>query len=461
MTTAFFTAEHALAWLAGRANYERTPPRGAGEFKLDRMRRLLALLGDPHERLPALHIAGTKGKGSTAIMAAAILTAAGYRAGLFTSPHVHRFEERMAVDGRTPTPAALVELMQAVATAAEALDPLGPDWSPTYFELATAMAWLYFERNACEIVVLEVGLGGRLDATNLCRPLATAITNISYDHTEVLGHTLEAIAGEKAGIIKAGVPVVAGVEPGPSRDVIALRASRLDCPLYELGRHIHYHVHTSAPAAATALGGAQTVDLVGIDRDVRLVALPLAGAHQAANASIALGLMDLAGRTGWRVPDAAVRSGLAGVAVPVRIEFFPGCPRLVIDAAHNVASTAALAETLRAHPALSGRRVLIFAASKDKDAAGMLRVLSTEFDQIVLTRYTSSDRGLPVEYLSALAAPGGGTVVHEAENPAAAWDVAHRIAGADDLICATGSFFLAAELREMALTDARRSAAGR
>ena len=453
MGTAFSNVEQALAWLAGRANYERTPPRAAGDFKLDRMRRLLALLGDPHERLPAIHIAGTKGKGSTAAMAAAMLTAAGFRTGLFTSPHVHRFEERMTVDGTVPAPGHITDLMQTVAEASGRLDPLGAQWSPTYFELATAMAWLHFQRSGCQLVVLEVGLGGRLDATNLCRPIATAITNISYDHTEVLGNTLAEIAREKAGILKPGVPLVTAVEPGPARDVILEHSRRLACPLYEVGRQLHYRVHPPPGVAAPdALPGAQFVDLVGIDSSPTGVALPLAGTHQAANAAVALGLVDLAGRAGWIAPEAAVRSGLARLAVPVRIEFFPGRPRLVIDAAHNVASAAALTQTLRSHPAMSGRRVLIFAASKDKDAGGMLRELAPEFEDVVLTRYMSSDRGHSTEQLATLAIAAGARRLHQAAHPTAAWELAHQLAAPADVICVTGSFFLAAESRALALS---------
>ena len=453
MGIAFSTVEQGLAWLAGRANYERTPPRAAGDFKLDRMRRLLALLGDPHERLPAIHIAGTKGKGSTAAMTAAMLAAAGIRTGLFTSPHVHRFEERMTVDGTAPGPGHITDLMQTVAQASERLDPLGAQWSPTYFEIATAMAWLHFERSACRLVVLEVGLGGRLDATNLCRPIATAITNISYDHTELLGHTLAEIAREKAGILKSGVPLVTGAEPGPARDAIVERSRRLACPLYEVGRQLHYRVHAPLEAAAPdGVPGAQLVDLVGIDSSPTAVALPLAGTHQAANAAVALGLVDLAGRAGYLVPETAIRSGLARLSVPVRIEYFPGRPRLVIDAAHNVASAAALAQTLRSHPAMSGRRVLIFAASKDKDAGGMLRELAPEFEDMVLTRYTSSDRGHSAEHLAALAVAAGARRLHQAAHPTAAWELARQLATPDDVICVTGSFFLAAESRALALS---------
>ncbi|HUG90202.1 MAG TPA: folylpolyglutamate synthase/dihydrofolate synthase family protein, partial [Planctomycetaceae bacterium] len=475
MTSTIDSYEHALAWLAGRTNYERTPPgRGGAAFKLGRMRQLLARLGDPHERLPALHIAGTKGKGSTAAMTAAMLSAAGYRTGLFTSPHVHRFEERMTVDGLAPTASELTALARDVSAAARRLDAAGPELAPTYFELATAMAWLHFERQSCDLAVLEVGLGGRLDATNLCRPAATAVTNISFDHTDVLGHTLEAIASEKAGIIKPGVSVVSGVEAGPPRDVIVEHCRRQGCRLFELGCDVRYDVQgcermgdetgTGAPDAGAVCGG-QRIDLAGLDRHVAGIHLPLAGAHQAANAALALGLVDLAGRAGWPVPDAAVRGGLERVAIPVRIEFFPRRPLVVIDAAHNVASTAALVATLRAHAPAAVRRVLIFAVSRDKDAGGMLRLLQPAFGDEVLTRYGSNARGLPVERLREIADPqagaqgrssatgGGGWRVHVAPDPRAAWALAHSLAGPDDLVCVTGSFYLAAELRSAVLAE--------
>src|SRR5262245_48974556 len=244
----------ALQFLLGRINYEHSAamPYGARAMRLDRMRHLLHELGNPQDRLPIVHIAGTKGKGSTAAITAAILTAAGYRTGLYHSPHLDRVEERLIVDGQTCPPAEFVELIQQVRPVAEAMDrltsppaepaPTPPpaggqclSYSPTFFELTTAIALLHFVRRAVDAVVLEVGLGGRLDSTNVCRPRVTVITNISFDHTRQLGNTLAKIAREKAGIIKPGVPVVSGVLTDEPRWVIEQVAAAAGSPLRQLG----------------------------------------------------------------------------------------------------------------------------------------------------------------------------------------------------------------------------------
>src|SRR5580704_7459151 len=206
------TYEQAIEFLFGRINNERVTgiAFSSDDQKLVRMRRLLEQIGNPHEGLKVIHIAGTKGKGSTSVMAAAILTAAGQKTGLFTSPHLSAFEERMVVDGKPPSPRHFVDLVNRLIEPIERMDrtPAGP--GPTYFELATALAWLYFRDCRADLAVLEVGLGGRLDATHLCDPHVCVITNISRDHTNVLGHSTADIAREKAGIVKASIPVISG-----------------------------------------------------------------------------------------------------------------------------------------------------------------------------------------------------------------------------------------------------------
>ena len=199
------TYDDALAFWYGRVNYERKSPQ-PGDLKLDRMRALLRCLGDPHEKLRTVHVAGSKGKGSTSAMLAAILQQAGYRTGLFTSPHLVRVEERVQVDGVPVTRDELAALMTDVRAAVEA-----GRLAPTFFEVATALGFLHFVRRRVGVAVIEVGLGGRLDSTNVCRPLVAIITSISHDHTQMLGSKLESIAAEKAGIIKPGCPVVSGV----------------------------------------------------------------------------------------------------------------------------------------------------------------------------------------------------------------------------------------------------------
>ena len=214
------TYEQAIGFLFDRTNFERTPAFSKQDFKLDRMRRLLELLDNPQSRLPCIHIAGTKGKGSTAIMLAEMLSAAGHRVGLYTSPHVEAFEERMQVAGQRPTPDQIVDLVRRVQVAVRQCESDPQPFNPTFFEVTTALAWLFFETQQTEIVVLEVGLGGRLDSTNVCSPLTCVLTTISRDHTQMLGSTLSQIAAEKAGIVKPRVPVISGVIGDEAQAVI-------------------------------------------------------------------------------------------------------------------------------------------------------------------------------------------------------------------------------------------------
>ena len=233
-----------LDYLYGRLNYEWLGmPRVPAELKLGRMRRLLRRLGDPHLGLSIVHVAGTKGKGSTAAMMAAALNAAGVRTGLYSSPHLHRLEERFAVDGRPAEPEEVVALVDEVREAVDRveLEELGPrECRLTFFEITTAMGLLHFARRAVGAVVLEVGMGGRVDSTNVVHPLVSIVTSISFDHTRQLGHTLAAIAGEKAGILKRGRPAVSGERGEEARAVIRRVAAQRRSPFHELGTDFHF-----------------------------------------------------------------------------------------------------------------------------------------------------------------------------------------------------------------------------
>ncbi len=313
----------AIRFLTDRIDYERTwaMPYNASRLGLDRMRQLLYRLGNPGLDLPIVHVAGTKGKGSTSAMIAAALVAAGYRTGLFTSPHLEGVEERMAVDGNACPPGELVELVRLVRPAVEAMDRLaagGPGPAgPTYFEITTAMALLHFARQGCQAVVLEVGLGGRLDATNVCAPRVAVITSISFDHTQELGDTLAAIAGEKAGIVKPGVPLVSGVVQPEPREVIRTVCRQRGCPLIERGTDYDFDYEPPRNAQLGGQTGRVRFRTPEGSQDFRL---GLLGRHQAANAATALAVLDQLRRSGWRLPEAAVGRALAGLAWPARIE---------------------------------------------------------------------------------------------------------------------------------------------
>jgi dihydrofolate synthase/folylpolyglutamate synthase len=451
----------ALDFLLGRINYERTStvPYQSAAFKFDRMRRLLALVGDPHLGLKAVHLAGTKGKGSTAAMIASILRASGRSTGLYTSPHLSRIEERIVIDGVPCSEAEFTGLTAELADAVGRLvrEPDEVDHDPTFFEVTTAMAFLHFARRKVDAAVLEVGLGGRLDSTNVCLPSATIITSISFDHMKQLGNTLAEIAGEKAGIIKPGVPCISGVLKDEPREVIEQIAAERQAPLWQLGREFDYS-HADSLAAEAPGERLDYFEPVGAESpglaDLRV---NLLGKHQAANAALAVAAIHRLNEAGWNIAPQAIRAGLASARIPARIEVVAQNPTVIIDVAHNVASIAALVAVLTARFA-ARRRWLVFASSRDKDTAGMLARLLPQFDEVILTQYIENPRAVEPEQLLSLAQDSlptgpamGRPALHVAPTPSAAWSHVLARAGRDDLVCITGSFFLAAELRPLVL----------
>lgn len=461
--------EAALRFLDDRINYERLQavPYRLREFKLDRMRELLSRLGNPQQALPAVHIAGTKGKGSTAAMLGSVLSAAGYRTGVFTSPHLYWIEERMAVDGRPCSPAELVELVDRVVPAVEAMDHAAlardpAESGPTYFEITTALALLHFARRKVDAAVLEVGLGGRLDSTNVCHPRVSVITSISFDHTRQLGHSLESIAWEKAGVVKPSVPVVSGVAEAGPREVIRRVCRLRSCRLSELGADFDF-VYYPPRRLELAPAPARLDFRYGIrDRrnGYRGLSLGLIGYHQAANAAVALATLAELRQIGWEVPEQSVRAGLADVVWPARVELIARRPAIVVDAAHNLASIDALLRVLQESFSVR-RRLLVFATTREKDILGMLGRLLGSFDEVVFTRYLNNPRAVPPEELEAVAAELSGRRYRVCPEPADAWDEVRRLAGAEDLICVTGSFFIAAEIREQVRARPLPAPAGR
>ena len=464
----------ALAFLFGRIDYERADklPDQLRGLKLDRMRELASRLGDPHEQFPVVHVAGTKGKGSTSTMIADVLTAAGYRTGLYISPHVTCVEERLQIDGRLCGREEFVELIRQIQPTVDAMDrdcqSRGETGrGPTYFEITTATALLHFAHRQVDVAVLEVGLGGRLDSTNVCHPQVAVITSISFDHMRQLGNTLAAIAGEKAGIIKPGVPVVTGVTQAEPLGVIQQVAARQGCACYVAGTHFH---HRYGGSHLPLWGGAASMawphgwsefdyweEIAGARTEMAGLRLGLIGRHQAANGAVALAALGRLRQLGWRVDEAAIRDGLARVDMPARTEVVRQRPTVIIDAAHNVASVRALIEVIRetCPRDKTRRRILVFAASQDKDVASMLGPLLAEFDVVILTRFLNNPRAALAENLRRTAAQllAGGTApscqLLTRGDSASAWELARSLATPDDLICVAGSFFLASELRSL------------
>jgi dihydrofolate synthase/folylpolyglutamate synthase len=431
------------------------------------MRSLLAKLGNPQDALPIVHIAGTKGKGSTSAMIAAVLSAAGYRTGLFTSPHLECVEERIVIDGRQCTAAEFDALIEAVRPAVEELDRAADenafeDVGPTYFEILTAMAVLYFKQREATAVVLEVGLGGRLDSTNVCTPKVSVITSISFDHTAQLGNTLQAIAREKAGIIKPGVPVVSGVIEEEPRDEIRRIAEANGSRLVEAEVDFRYeytppeHLERESQCgvleffAGSSDAGASGNCVPTLERGNENASYDLAllGRHQAANAAVVLAAVNELRRQGWKISEEALRRGLAEVRLPGRVEVVSRRPAVVLDSAHNTASIAALIAALD-ESFSARRRILIFAATREKDNRGMMQLLLDAFDDIFLTHYTSNPRFVPPEELAEIAHELTGRRLATYSSPAEAWKIAVKNASPEDLICIAGSFFLAGEMRKI------------
>lgn len=396
---------------------------------LSRVRELLHRIGDPQDTLQFVHIAGTNGKGSTAAMLAAVLQAAGYTTGLFTSPFLEQFAERMQVNGQ-PIPDA------ELAAACETLQPCiaAMDDQPTEFELVTAAAMLWFQRRGCDIVVLEVGLGGRLDATNVIgAPACAVITNIGLDHTEILGDTLAQIAREKAGILKPGTRAVSYPQVPEVRDVLRGTCARLGIPLTEADADAIEPLRDSVDGQTFSYRGA-------------VYDLPLLGRHQLRNAAVALETVAALRARGWRIPDAAVHAGLAQVRWPARFEVLRRAPWFVLDGGHNPQCAQTVAENLRSYFPDS-RRVLLVGVLKDKDYAGIFDALDPVADEYVCIA-PDSQRALPAEELGKFLEKYGKDVT-VCESIKDGVSMALDIAGddPDTMICAVGSLYSVGEIR--------------
>jgi len=447
----------AITWLYDRIDYERTRPVSQEPFRLERIQRLLTLIGSPHLRIPAIHIAGTKGKGSTAAMIESIARHAGIRTGLFTSPHIEQFEERMRVNSHMPSPETLTRLVRQLRNLLESPQVDDTDRIPTFFEAATLLAWMLFDEQHVQLAVLETGLGGRLDCTNVCSPVVTVITSIGFDHMAILGNTLDLIASEKAGIIKAGVPVVQGMLPAEADAVVASRAAELGCRRYVCGTDFTW-TEDAVADANHARRRAQQLEFWTPAAVCRAATLPLLGKHQAHNASLAVMAAELAATHWPQIDRQAISSGLTQTRWPLRFEVLESQPTVVLDAAHNTDSLKALVQVLTAAEWQGRQRVLVFAVSSDKDYPAMLREILLHFDHVVLTRFSINPRSVPPETLAGLASElaGSGLQVPPlqlAHSAAAAVAAAKHLAGPAGVVIVTGSIFLAAETRGL-LTDA-------
>ncbi len=426
----------AVAYILSYADYERVP-RSAVVFDLKRIQLLLARLDNPQDVPKTVHVAGTKGKGSTAAMIAAILTRAGYRTGLYTSPHLRTIRERVSIDGEPVTEEAFARLVDRLEPEAAAVNGSGVSGELTTFELLTALAFLHFRENAVDYQVLETGLGGRLDATNVTRPAVCVITAISYDHTDVLGNTLARIAAEKAGIIKPGCTVVTAPQAPEAMKVIRKVCAERSARLLALGRDVNWQALTAAPDG-------QTFRLSGLSGQYEL-SLPLAGEHQMENAAAAVTAIEVLKEDGADVSRESIARGLGRVRWPGRLQVLRQKPWLVADGAHNADSARRLVKALRQHFDFK-RLTLIFGASADKNVADMAAELAPFPDTVIVTS-SRHPRAIAAGKLAEEFSRRGVTAV-VAENVTRAIDAALAGASEGDLVCVTGSLFIVAEALE-------------
>lgn len=429
----------ALTWLDDLLRAER-PALPYEEVRLGRIRALLRRLGDPQEHLATVLVAGTKGKGSTAAMLAAILQRHGQRVGLYSKPHLVDYRERIRVDGELISPDALAQTVAEIAPAVEA--GAGDTWGrPTYFEVSVALALRYFLAQRVDLAVLEVGIGGRLDATNVCEPSLSVITPISYDHMDLLGPTLDRIATEKAGIVRASGPVVTAPQPDEARKAIVEACSTRGARWIEVGRDVTFEITGST--------------LQGVRLDVHTprayyegVGVPLLGRHQATNAAVAI-----AAAEALRDLDAeAVQAALAGLRWPARSEILADRPTVIVDVAHNPASMRALRATVR--ELLGGRRtVLVFGMIASHDPAEPTEIVAPLADEVIVTTPLHM-RPVPAEELAGVVRGHNPRVTVYADRERA---LEHALSqtGPDDVLLVTGSFFLVGVAREWLLERLR------
>lgn len=429
------TWSEALDCIYGFANWETRPPGTRPRFELDRIRAVLEALGNPQQTWPAVHVGGTNGKGSTAAMIASASSAAGYRTGLYTSPHLHSLRERIQLDGQPIAEDWVLDWLNRHRIF------LAKHHGLTTFEVLTALAFDYFRAQKVDLAVVEVGLGGRLDATRMVCPSVVVLTPIDLDHTEVLGSTVAAIAAEKCGIVVRERPVVCAPQLEEAQRVIEACCAEQAAPLVRLGREVMWRATASSVAGQELLVTCHFPS--GRARRYR-VAIPLLGQYQQVNAAAAVAALDVLRCAGWRFSPRSVHRGLASVRWPARCEVMSHNPLLIVDGAHNPHGAQALATALLE---LWGPTPwqLVLGASQGKDLQGMLTVLLPHAAAVVATQ-AEHPRALPATLVAEAVVQRGRSAL-VAASPAQALDLALAGAAPGQPIVATGSLFVAADIR--------------
>ncbi len=445
------------AFLFGRFNFERSEvPRGTGPiFRLETIRRLLHGLENPHFAYPVLHVAGTKGKGSVVTLTAAILTAAGFRVGVYRSPHLESVRERICIAETWIGPEAFTRVIDRLRPVIAHLDhqatrdpQLHP---PTFFEILTSAAMEHFREQRVDVAVFEVGMGGRLDSTNICQPLLTMITNVGLDHQRQLGATKAKIAAEKAGIIKPGVALLSGVRDAAAARVVAAIAQANKAPVYWAGRDFGSRLAPSTRRAGLEFSawGKQPRPY-----QFRKLHVGMYGDHQVSNAAMAIAAAQWLVAQGWTIEEAAIRRGVHEAQIDGRFQIFPSTPPIVVDVAHNAMSARVFAAALEARFPECQRRVLIFSASKDKRIQPMLRILLPHFQSVVVTAIHDHPRAAEMAAMSAAASQAHRDLQRQGKEcparvdmePDQAKALARALSPEIDLVAICGSVFLAGQM---------------
>ncbi len=429
--------QKALDYIYSFVDYEAMHQlRSAANYDLRRMDELLSQLNKPHLKARTVHIAGTKGKGSTAAMIASALTGSGYKTGLYTSPHLIDLRERIRIDGSLISKAELAGLTAVLKNEATAVNERAAYGTLTTFELLTALGFMFFARHKADFQVVEVGLGGRLDATNVVSPEVCVITTIGLDHTDVLGRDLARIAAEKAGIIKPGVTVVSARQEPEAAQVISRTCREKQASLIYVGRDLSYEEKSTTASH-------QVIDIHGRLADYR-INLPLLGPYQQANAALAAGALEVLVEKGFSITPDSIITGMEKTRWPGRFQIIKHRPLVIVDGAHNPAAARELKKALDSYPGIAHRRkMLVIGMSSDKDFSSVSRELAPAFNAVIVTR-SNHPRSLDIPALAGEFQKYG-VEVQTSPSVAAALAQAVSMAGENGFVCTTGSLFVAGE----------------
>jgi dihydrofolate synthase/folylpolyglutamate synthase len=407
-------------------------------FGLGRVEELMRRMDNPHQKLRVIHVGGTNGKGSTSTMIASIMQASGYKVGMFTSPHLHSYCERYWINGNEICKEQIAELLTVLKPHLEKMVEEGFE-HPTEFEVSTALAFVYFFQKNVDFLVLEVGLGGAIDSTNVVTPLVSVLTNVGMDHMDYLGNSIAEIATVKSGIIKAGVPVVTAADDSDALDIIREVSRKNNCALVEVGRDVSWEIKKS-----TVEG--QEFNLHTTEGDYQNLFIKLAGQHQVINAATAVAAVEALSKSGYNISKDIIRQGLAEATWPARLEMVSQNPHVLLDGAHNLHGAYTLRKALSEVFSYKNL-ILVFGMLGDKEREKVVAQLAPLAKVVIVTKPNSPRAGDWEKIADEVRKHTG--EVHLIENIHQAVRKAMEIAGDEDLVCVTGSLYMVAEAREL------------